>query len=129
MNAEAKLFHEWLADHARGTLDDEATAALADVVEAVGVLARPGKVTIELDIAPAGSGGRTVVVAGRVKSKPPAAAPEASIFYVGEHGTLWRDDPYAMRIPGVIVEEDDGRLRRVDQDTGEVHDVQTGDQL
>lgn len=97
-------FHEWLADHARGTLDDELTAALADVVENVAHQEKPGKVTLELTVEAAGRGGRTVVIGGKVKVKLPEQAPEQSIFYVGDGGTLWRDDPYAQRMDGMKVD-------------------------
>lgn len=121
MTAPARMFDEWLRDHARGTLNDEATAALADVVDAVAHLEKAGKVTLELTVEPAGSNGRTVVIFGRVKTKAPEAAPEASIFYVGDGGSLHRDDPYAQRLPGMAAPvEPDGEVRRVDPETGEV---------
>lgn len=102
-----QLFHDWLAGHARGTLNDEITAALGEVVDAVTHLEKPGKIIVELTVAPAGAGGRTVMVAGTVKTKPPEPAPEASIFFAGENGTLHRDDPYQQRF---------------DADTGEIID-------
>lgn len=106
-------FHQWLADHARGTLDDESTAALAELVEQVAHLEKPGKLTLELKVDVAGRGGRTVVIEGKVVTKPPEPAPESSIFYVGDAGSLHRDDPYQGRL-------DVGDARRVDTDTGEV---------
>jgi len=115
------LFAEWLADHARGTLNDEATAAFAEVVDAVAHLEKKGTLTVELVVEPAGSNGRTVVVYGRVKVKAPEAAPEASIFYVGDAGSLHRDDPFAQRLPGVALPEDDAPPRKLDPETGEIH--------
>lgn len=111
---ERPMFHKWLSDHARGTLDQEATAALADLVEQVAHLERPGKLVLELKVEVAGSGGRTVVIGGKVTTKPPEPAPEQSIFYVGDSGSLHRDDPYQGRL-------DVGDARRVaDPETGEV---------
>lgn len=92
------MFNEWIAGHARGTLNDEITAALGDVVDAVTHLEKPGKVTIEIAVAPAGSGGRTVAVAGKVTAKPPQPAPQMSIFYAGENGSLHRNDPFQQRL-------------------------------
>lgn len=94
---DRQLFHDWLAGHARGLLDSEITAALGEVVEAVTHLEKSGKVVVELTVEPAGSGGRTVMVAGVVKTKPPLPAPEASIFFAGDGGSLHRDDPYQQR--------------------------------
>jgi hypothetical protein len=98
------MFHTWLADHARGTLDDELTVALADVVEAVAHQEKKGVVVLELTVETAGRGGRTVVIGGKVKVKLPEPAPEQSIFYVGEAGSLWRDDPFAERLDGMKVD-------------------------
>lgn len=121
--ADRPTFAEWLTSHARGTLDDEATLALAELVGAVGHLGKPGKLTLELTVEPAGSGGRTVTIGGRVTTKPPRPAPEVGIFYVGDAGTLHRDDPYAARIPGVPFADTAGDLKLVDPDTGEVRRV------
>lgn len=98
MSADRQPFNEWLKSHARGTLNDELTLALGDVVEAVTHLDKPGKVVVELVIEPQGSGGRMVSVAGKVTAKPPVPAPEMSVFYAGEAGSLHRNDPYQQRI-------------------------------
>lgn len=119
-------FHEWLASHARGTLTDELTAALGELVEAVGAHEKAGKLTLTLTVDVAGSGGRTVIIAGEVAVKAPKPAPEASIFYVGEAGTLHRDDPFASRLPGVPFTQTDGDVRVVDPETGEVRRVEEG---
>lgn len=111
---ERPLFHKWLKSHARGTLDGEATAALAELVAQVSDLEKPGKLILELKVDVAGSGGRTVLIAGKVTTKPPEPAPEASVFYVGDGGSLHRDDPYQGRLPI------DGPARRIDEETGEV---------
>ncbi len=87
-------FSDWLTDHARGTVDQEMTAAMAEVVEAVSHLEKKGTVTLEVTIDTAGSGGRTVSTACVVKAKPPTPAPEQSIFYVAEGGSLDREDPF-----------------------------------
>lgn len=112
--ADRPTFHEWLKGHARGTLDLEATAAMADLVEQVAHLEKPGKLILELKVDVAGSGGRTVYIAGKVTSKPPEPAAEASIFYVGAGGSLHREDPYQGRLAV------DGPARSIDSETGEI---------
>ncbi len=92
-NRSLTQFSDWVTDHARGTVNDEMTAAFAEVVQAVTHLDAKGKVTLELTVEPAGSGGRTVVVAGKVTAKPPLPDPEVSIFYADGDGGLHRDDP------------------------------------
>lgn len=92
-------FADFIVDHAHGSANDEITAAMADVVQAVQHLDRKGKVVIELLVEPAGSGTRTVATAVKCMPKPPEPDPEASIFYPDESGTLFRTDPaYASRI-------------------------------
>jgi len=90
-------FHEWLPTHAHGTLDDEITAALAEVTQAVIDLDKKGKVLIEIEVDTAGTGRRTVMVGGKVTAKPPTPDPERSIFYPDAGGGLHRDDPYQTR--------------------------------
>ncbi len=104
-------FSTWIAKHARGTLDDDITAALADVVEKVNDLDSKGEVVIKLKVIPAGSGKRTVVIAGEVDAKPPKPAPEVGLFYVGDAGSLHLEDPFQTRI-------DVSDARHVDPTTG-----------
>lgn len=103
-------FSTWLAQHARGTLDDELTAALADTVEAVNDLDADGTVTLKLKLKPAGSGRRTLTIEGEVEVKPPKPKPEMALFYVGDSGALHLEDPFQTRL--------DTNARRVDPNTG-----------
>lgn len=110
-------FHEWIRDQQSGLTDDEITAALATVVEAVQHLGKKGKVVVELQVEPAGSGGRNVEVAAKVTAKPPEPDPTPSIYFIGDHGSLHRDDPYQKRM------FDDAR--QVDVETGEIRTITT----
>lgn len=101
--AERQLFSDWLTKHARGILNEEATAGLAEVVQDVVDGGKAGKLTITIVVAPAGPGGRTVTIGGTVVVKTPQPAPELGVFYVGERGSLHRDDPFQRRLPGVPV--------------------------
>ena len=92
----AKLFSEWIANHSRGNLDAEVTAAVAEVTQAVTHLNRAGSVTIRLDVT--NSGDRTVLVAGTVTSKVPKPDAEAAIFFPDEEGGLHTADPYQERM-------------------------------
>lgn len=122
--ATRPTFHAWLEQHARGTLDDELTAALGELVKAVSELEKPGTLTLKLSVDVAGSGGRTVIIAGEVISKAPKPAAEASIFYVGDAGTLHRDDPFAQRLAGVPFRDTAGELKVIDPETGELRRVE-----
>jgi hypothetical protein len=114
---EHQPFHEWLERHARGTLTDEATAALAEVVQAVSDIGGKGSVVLTVIVEPAGSGGRTVAIGGKVATKLPVPAPELGVFYVGDGGSLHRDDPYQQRFPGVSAKASVGAPRTVEEDT------------
>lgn len=116
MAADLYQFADWIRDQASGTTNDEMSAALATVVEAVQQLNTKGKVTLELVVAPAGSNARNVTVEGKVTAKPPEPAPTPSIYFVGDHGSLHREDPYQRRM------FDDAR--EVDADTGEIRTPQ-----
>lgn len=109
-------FAEELANLARGTLNDEATMALAELVEAVTHLGKKGTLTLDVVVEPAGSGGRTVTIAGTVKTKAPQPDPELSIRYVGEAGSLHLDDPYAKRLVGIPHVDADGTVKVVERD-------------
>ena len=122
---ERQAFHAWLERHARGTLNDEATAGLAEVVQAVTDLGKKGSLTIEVVVEPAGPGGRTVALGGSVVKKLPRPAPELGVFYVGERGSLHRDDPFQHRLPGVPVPvAGEEEVRTVDAETGEIRTVE-----
>lgn len=80
---QVREFTDWIREHARGSLNDEMTAAMADVVLAVSTLEKPGTVTLKIKVEPIGTGDRTVVT----------SAPPASVFYPDAHGGLHRHDP------------------------------------
>ena len=102
---EREMFNVWIERHARGSLNDEATAAISDVVKAVTDLEKKGSVVIEVIIEPAGSGGRSVAVGGRVVAKPPQPSPQLGVYYPDERGSLHRDDPFQRSLPGTTTAE------------------------
>lgn len=110
-------FSDLIQDQAQGLTDDEMTAAVATVTEAVARLGKKGKVTLDLVIEPAGSGGRNVTVTSKVTAKPPENDPPMSIFFVGDQGSLHREDPFQRRM------FDDAH--NVDVDTGEIRTITT----
>jgi hypothetical protein len=110
---QGALFPDFMRDHARGTVADEATATLAEVVARVAALGKKATMTITYTVLPAGSGGRTVSLVGEVTSKLPIPDPEPSIYFVGDNGALLRDDPFNRPHPGLIP-------KNVDPETGEI---------
>lgn len=116
---EFQQFDEWMGAHSRGTLNDEATAELANVVQAVTDIGKKGVLIVELVVERAGQDGRTVAIGGRVRSKMPQPAPELSIYFPDHEGRLHRDDPYQSRFR---VDRDD-----VDKATGEILEAEKGE--
>lgn len=98
MSDSLPIFHEWIQQQAGGTADLEMTQAIAAVVEAVNHRGKRGKVVLELTIEPAGDSQRNVAVGAKVIAKPPEPAPTPSIYFVGDQGSLHRDDPFARRL-------------------------------
>jgi hypothetical protein len=119
MSEDRQLFSEWISKHARGVLNDEATIALADVVQTVADIGKAGKLVIEITVKPAGSSKRSVSIGGKVVEKMPTPDPELSVFFIGEGGSLHRDDPFQQQIPGTAVPVDDEPVRRVDEPADE----------
>lgn len=116
LDKQRLMFADWLRQHARGSVNDEATAELADVVEAVTELGKTGKVTIEVTVEPSGRGGQSVILAAKVKTKKPEPAPEAGLFFVGRHGALHRNSPHHPQMVDGITGEVIRDARNDDQD-------------
>lgn len=113
-------FDEWVREHARGNINAELTMALAEVVQAVTDLDKPGTLSLKLSVVPAGPGGRVgarnVFVTCDVSARPPKPAGETSIFFVGEEGGLFRDDPYVAKLAGTALPADDEPARAIPAD-------------
>lgn len=102
-------FSDWITLHARGTVDDEMTAALCAVVDAVADAGKAGSVVLKVRIEPAGIGRRTVMTSCTVTAKPPAAGAEKALFYVDDNGGLHLRDPNQTAI-------DVGEVRRLPEE-------------
>lgn len=117
MTTELQRFSAWVAEHRRGDLDDELTAALAAVTERVAALGKTGTITLKLALKANGPNARTIVAVDHVTVTEPEPDREQSIYYAGDGGRLSRDDPYQQRFPIRTVEEDAtpaAEARRVD---------------
>lgn len=87
-------FNEWILDHARGSLNDEMTAALAELVLTVTSMEKAkGSVTLKITVEQAGTGDRTVLTSGEVVTKLPRPPAPRSVFYPDDAGGLHRSDP------------------------------------
>lgn len=99
----------------RGTLNDQASDALREVITAVQALGVKGKVVIELTVDPweGPNAGDVVVIGHKVIAKPPTKPLHRHPYYVGENASLEFEDPNRPK-PGVRP------VTTVDGTTGEV---------
>lgn len=108
-------FDQLLAQHTRGELLGEIDEALAELTEEVIGTGKPGVLTIQFKVEIVGKSGNAVAISATVAAKAPKPAAEAAIFFVGDHGSLHKDDPRSVRLP---FEE------KVDPETGEIRRVE-----
>lgn len=92
-------FTEWLAQQRRGDLSAELTQALAQVTQSVVANDKPGTLTLEIKVSPAGKHAElgTVMVVDDVRVKTPAAPRVGAIWFVDDEFSLQRHDPRQMR--------------------------------
>lgn len=93
-NAQPQKFSTWLAEHRAGALDDELTAAMASVAEAVALLEAKGTLSLKLTVSAKGD---VVLVSQEVTAKPPTSKIE-TMYYVTD-GRLSRRDPNQPPMP------------------------------
>lgn len=114
-------FSEFLTDHARGQVDDEATATLVDLIAAVTATGKKGQMSVVIDVKPSGS--RMVQVQASVAAKKPEPDAEVGVFYVDSDGHLRRDDPYQERLPIAEIDPTGPTRVQVVDSTGTIRDV------
>jgi hypothetical protein len=84
-------FTDVVVDLDDGKVHAQATKELGDVVRAVMETGKVGSLTVSFKIKRDRT--RQVTVAVDIKSKPPQAATESTLFYATDDGELRRDDP------------------------------------
>lgn len=79
-----------------GEFIDELNDALQKAIDSSTEHGKPAKLTITLDITPAG---RTVVIDDKIVCKTPEPMKDATIFFIAEGNTLSRKDPKQTVFP------------------------------
>ena len=95
-------FAETLATFNGGALNDELSAALNDVVEAVLLQDKAGTLTLKLSISADGGG---VIVQADVNGNPPRAKKAAFFYHDAKRQGLSRRDPRQPQMPGMEDED------------------------
>lgn len=88
-----RLITDILRDIRKGRVVDQASRLMAEVVRAVDVTGKPGKVTIELTIKPEKGGGTQKTITAKVTSKRPEGEIPEAVFFSDAEGDLHRTDP------------------------------------
>lgn len=112
-------FADLLRDHRGGALHDEISEKVQDIAHAVLTTRGTGTLQITIKIEPAKGNGQ-VIVTDKIKTKVPEER-GGSYFFVDRDGALVRDDPNQLAFSSLReVKGDDGTVREVDPNTGEV---------
>lgn len=96
-----KQYTQVLAEVRGGQVQMLASQKLDELIKAVQVAGKSGKLTVELTLEPHGKENREIYVSAKVKLAAPVDPnmAEPSIFFVDRNGALVRDDPAQERIP------------------------------
>ncbi|MCX5590891.1 hypothetical protein [Alcaligenes endophyticus] len=108
-----KTFAEVLQDLRYGTLHDELTETLQEVVNACISTGKGGSLTLQIKLKPGKSG--ELELTDTIKSTVPELEKGASIMWATPEGNLQRQDPRQMTIDGLksIGKEDYQQLKKV----------------
>ena len=91
--ANSRPFYDFLREHRNGVTHDDISDALQDLVSAVVTEGKAGKLTVTINIKPAGRESGALEVSTEIKSAPPKATPGTSIFFASPENNLIRHDP------------------------------------
>ena len=92
------LLSQVLAQLDAGAVDAVLAAELAALVEAVSHHEKPGTLTIKIAVDTVGMNGSTVTVTVDHTLKTPKSKPSGSVLFVGDAGSLHRNDPFQQTL-------------------------------
>lgn len=101
-NIPGKPFTDVIGEIRDGRLLNELTKALYDVMDAVRETRKAGGIKLAIKISPTGRD--TVSIDARFDEVIPEHTPEPTTFFVGQDGSLHRNDPNQPRLPLQVVE-------------------------
>ncbi|MEU6340206.1 hypothetical protein ABZ883_04555 [Streptomyces sp. NPDC046977] len=90
---EIRPFSDVLREMSGGQTHAEMSRRLHDLIEAVQVTGRGGKIAISFEVKPISGADGTVTITDTITAKVPQAARPKTIFFVGHDGNLSRTDP------------------------------------
>jgi hypothetical protein len=95
-------FAAFLQEQSGGSLHEELSQKLHDLIEAVRETGKAGSISLKVDVKPiAGADSRTLTVTDTVAAKLPRTERPKSIFFITDDGNLSRSDPRQPVITGL----------------------------
>ncbi len=99
MASDKTPFSEQIAYLAKGTLNEEATEELADLIKAVRLTGKKGTITVKLDVSMLDKSSEDAMrISGDVKCKKPVPDTPVTVMFSTGDGDLLRDDPEQMAL-------------------------------
>lgn len=127
--SDVTAFSEQLAYLAKGSLNEECTEELVELIKAVRLTGKKGTLTLTLEVGMLDKSSEDAMrITGEVKTKPPKLDKPTTIMFSTYDGDLLRDDPEQLRIElrqvGVSQPE---QARRVEVGTKTPKQVSSGE--
>lgn len=89
-------FHQFITEYRNGALDDQLTAALADVARGVKMLEKAGSVTLKFKLSEQGG---AVVIEHSMSHVVPQPKTTGQVWFATEDGVLTRHHPDQPSLP------------------------------
>lgn len=119
-------FTQFLLKQANGGVHTELTEQLAECANSVIEQEKSASITLTINMQPGRADG-VVEARCKVVSKPAKASEPTTMWWPDEKGNLHRSDPNQYQIPDTVraVPSQDGDVKHVDVETGEVKELAT----
>lgn len=99
MSTDVTAFSEQLAYLAKGSLNDECTEELAELIKAVRLTGKKGTLTLTIEVGMLDKSSEDAMrITGDVKTKPPRLDKPTTIMFSTYDGDLLRDDPEQLKM-------------------------------
>lgn len=99
MASDKTPFSEQVAYLAKGTLNEEATEELAELIKAVRLTGKKGSITVKLEVSMLDKSSEDAMrISGDVTSKKPTPDTPVTVMFSTGDGDLLRDDPEQMAL-------------------------------
>lgn len=101
-NPYSQPFPAVLAQLEKGSLANQATEALEQIVAGVVSIGKAGSLTLKLTVRPAAKRSDMVVIESAITVRAPEPDRPGSFFFATDDGGLAREDPNQPLLPGVL---------------------------